>query len=95
MAALLLNLLDERDDMKSLMITGALAGFLAAIILGLTVQNEWPSILWNASLAALVCGVALRWWSRVWVRNLYSALRERSLAAAAAKETKASAPARI
>ena len=80
--------------MKSLMISGALGGFLLAVVVGLAVQNDWPVILWNASLTAAVCGLALRWWSRVWMRNLQSALRERSYAANAPKEVKPASPLR-
>ena len=60
------------DDMKSLMITGALAGFLLAVVVGLAAHNEWSVVLWNACLVAAACGLGLRWWTRVWIRSLAS-----------------------
>lgn len=82
------------DDMKFLMISGALAGFLVAVIVGVMAHNEWPVILRNASLVALACGVGMRWWTRVWVRNLHRALHERSVVARSSKDAKAASPLR-
>jgi hypothetical protein len=64
--------------MKLLMILGGLIGFSIGICLGLSQGAEWPTVLWRASVAALLAGVVLRWWARVWVRNFEQALKERT-----------------
>ncbi|HMJ88284.1 MAG TPA: hypothetical protein VK530_00625 [Candidatus Acidoferrum sp.] len=63
--------------MKSLMILGALIGFSIGLLFGLADNGEWPSALWRASAAALIAGVMLRWWGRVWVQNLRQAAEAR------------------
>jgi hypothetical protein len=63
--------------MKSLMILGALIGFLTGAAFGLAARSDGPSIFWHASVAALVSGVLVRWWGRVWVRNWKAAWEDR------------------
>lgn len=63
--------------MKSLMILGALIGFSIGLLFGLADHGQWPSALWRASAAALIAGVMLRWWGRVWVKSLREAAERR------------------
>ena len=62
--------------MKSLMILGALIGFAIGLLFGLADHGQWPSALWRASAAALMGGVMLRWWGRVWLKSLRSAAEQ-------------------
>ena len=59
--------------MKSLMILGGLIGLGIGLLFGLADNGQWPAALWRACAAALIGGVMLRWWGRVWVRNLREA----------------------
>jgi len=71
--------------MKKLMITGAMAGFLLGIAVGMAQSSSWNSILWRSSVAAVVAGYLLRWWGQVWMNGLAEAYQEK-LAAAEALE---------
>ncbi len=66
--------------MKSLMILGALLGFGIGMLFALAGRSAWPSALWHAAGAALVAGLLMRWWGRVWIKGLREA-REQQLAA--------------
>jgi hypothetical protein len=66
--------------MKSLMILGALIGFAIGLLFGLADHGEWPAAIWRASAAALIAGVMLRWWGRVWVQSLREALEKKARA---------------
>lgn len=66
--------------MKSLMVLGAILGFLVGLGFGLAGHTEWPSALWNACAAALATGLLMRWWGRVWIRSLEQALEQRRAA---------------
>ena len=68
--------------MKLLMILGGLIGFAIGILAGLAQDCAWPVLFWRASVAALLAGIVLRWWGRVWVRSLHAAQQERACAAA-------------
>ena len=46
-------------------------------------------MLWHAAVGALVVGVLMRWWGRVWVRQFQEALEQRALQAAAVPPTPA------
>lgn len=63
--------------MKLLLILGALIGFLTGIIFGLAGRSGWPAVFWHASAAALVSGLMMRWWGRVWLRNWKVSLEAR------------------
>ncbi|MBI5386128.1 MAG: hypothetical protein HZA90_15770 [Verrucomicrobia bacterium] len=78
--------------MKSLMILGATGGFLLAAGLGLAVETGWPSVFVNACVAAAVCGLAARWWSRVWMRGLVESLQQRAAAKRAATQAAPNKP---
>jgi len=63
--------------MKSLMILGAIIGFLIGSGFGLAGQSPWPASLWRACAAALGAALLTRWWSRVWFQGLRDAIEER------------------
>ena len=63
--------------MKSLMILGAIVGFLIGTGFGLAGSSPWPDALWRACAAALAAGVLARWWSRIWLKSLRESLQER------------------
>ncbi|HOW65001.1 MAG TPA: hypothetical protein P5186_08525 [Candidatus Paceibacterota bacterium] len=66
--------------MKLLMITGGLLGFLIGTALGLAQNSPWPDIIWKASVVAYVAGLLMRWWGRVWIRELQNAALARQTA---------------
>lgn len=67
------------------MLLGAMIGFSLGLALGLAGNAGWPTSLWRASAAAAALGLLLRWWGRVWMRNLHIALAERRAAEVAAR----------
>jgi protein-S-isoprenylcysteine O-methyltransferase Ste14 len=73
--------------MKLIMVLGGLIGFSIGLGFGWAQRSPWPSIVWRAALAALLAGLLLRWWGRLWMQCLRQAQRERQ---AAAKKTEAS-----
>ena len=78
--------------MKKLMIMGGLAGFLTGISAGLAQNSSWSSILWRASVAAVVGGYLLRWWGQVWFNGLAEAHQEKLAAAEALESQRQRAP---
>jgi hypothetical protein len=80
--------------MKLLMIWGGLIGFGIGILAGLAQGCAWPELFWRASVAALVAGVVLRWWGRVWLRSLQASRRERALQSSQAQAAPAPSPAK-
>ena len=66
------------------MISGALIGFISGVAFGLVRSNSWPVIVGRASAASFCSGLMMRWWGRVWLRNLRESQSGR-LAAAAVK----------
>lgn len=62
--------------MKSLMILGAVVGFLIGSAFGLSGQTPWPTALWRASAAALAAAILTRWWSSVWIQGLQESLEQ-------------------
>jgi hypothetical protein len=69
--------------MKSIMILGAIVGFLIGTGFGLAGSSQWPSALWRSCVAALIAAILTRWWSRVWLANLKDSLEHRRRAPAA------------
>jgi hypothetical protein len=63
--------------MKSLMILGALVGFLIGIGCGLAGQASWAAALWRACAGALVAGLLARWWGRIWLQGLQDVMYQR------------------
>lgn len=76
--------------MKLMMLLGGIIGFGIGIGFGLAESSPGPEALWRAAAAALIGGVLMRWWGRVWVKNLRQAQQEQAAraAAAAAEEAK-------
>jgi hypothetical protein len=66
-----------RIRMKSLMILGSLAGFVIGAGFSLAGNCPWPTVLWRACVSALLAGMLARWWSRIWLEGLHSAMEQR------------------
>ena len=81
--------------MKLLMTLGGLLGFSIGVVAGWAQDLAWSQILWRASVAALLAGVVLRWWGRVWVGCFNDSLKERALQAARAETTPESGQNRV
>jgi hypothetical protein len=74
--------------MKKMMVAGGLTGFGLGTVCGLMTEgSSWPGILLRASVAALVAGVLLRWWSGVLARCVAQAHADRQAADAAKPPT--------
>ena len=63
--------------MKSFMILGAIVGFLIGAGFSLLQSCPWPTALWRACIGALAAAVLARWWSRIWLESLQSAIEKR------------------
>jgi hypothetical protein len=72
--------------MKLFMIIGGLLGFCLGAGFGIAQGCSWPALLVRACVAALVAGILLRWWGRIWIRGFHQAYAER-LAAEENEET--------
>jgi hypothetical protein len=77
--------------MKKFMITGGLLGFSIGLISGWLQQTDWPALLWRASVAALVAGLLMRWWARLWTQTVQEVC-ERQRAARNQETASASLP---
>ena len=78
--------------MKSLMVLGSLIGFVIGTGLSLAGNCPWSIVLWRACVAALVAAVLARWWGRIWLEGLQSAIENRRQARSTANaETKPNA----
>lgn len=64
--------------MKLLMTLGGLIGFGLGLLASLLQGCAWPLAFGRACVAALLAGLVLRWWGRVWAHNLQKALQERA-----------------
>jgi hypothetical protein len=80
--------------MKKMMIMGGFLGFLIGTATGVAQHSSWNSILWRASVAALVAGFLLRWWGQVWMNGLAEAYQEKLAAAEAQEQKRAEKPSR-
>ncbi|MGE3310456.1 MAG: hypothetical protein AB7O66_10835 [Limisphaerales bacterium] len=67
--------------MKMMMLSGAAIGFAVGITFSLLRASAWPTVVWQACVAAYVSGMMFRWWGRQWTRNLRLALVEKQQAA--------------
>jgi membrane protein DedA with SNARE-associated domain len=74
--------------MKSMMILGALSGFVLGAICSLTGNCSGPTIFWHSMVAALVGGLLARWCGRIWLNGLAEALEQQRRARAQAAEKK-------
>jgi hypothetical protein len=66
--------------MKLLMVIGGLIGFSISLGFSWAQESPWPSVLWRAALAALMAGILLRWWGRLWIQGLQQSHQERRIA---------------
>ena len=62
--------------MKKLMILGGMLGFGIGATFGRLQEASDATILWRACVSALVSGLLLRWWGRLWLNNLRESLTE-------------------
>ncbi|WCJ58211.1 hypothetical protein NXS98_10790 [Fontisphaera persica] len=69
-----------------MMLLGGIIGFGIGIGFGLAESSPGPEALWRAAAAALVGGVLMRWWGRVWVKSLRQAHQDQAARAAAEAE---------
>ncbi len=67
--------------MKMMMLTGAALGFGVGVAFSLLRQSPWPTVVWQACVAAYVAGLMFRWWAGHWMRNLRLSLSEKHAAA--------------
>jgi len=80
--------------MKLIMVLGGLLGFAIGFGFSWAQGSAWPTIVWRAAGMALLAGLLLRWWGRLWVKCLRDAYQEKqALASAAAAAKKAETPA--
>jgi hypothetical protein len=74
--------------MKSMMILGAITGFVLGAGSSLAGDCAGSTIFWHASVTALVGGLLARWCSRIWLEGLADALEQQRRARAQAAEKK-------
>jgi hypothetical protein len=67
--------------MKLIMVLGGAIGFSIGLGFSWAQGSPWPSVLWRAAIAALLAGILLRWWGRLWIKCLQDSHRERLAAA--------------
>ena len=68
--------------MKSLMLIGALSGFLIRLVFSMAREDSWPTTLWHACVAAYVGSLLMRWWGHAWRKSLAQSIEERKNAPA-------------
>lgn len=62
--------------MKSMMILGAIAGFILGAGSSLAGGGTSSTALWHASVTALVGGILARWCGRIWMVGLADILEQ-------------------
>jgi hypothetical protein len=77
--------------MKSLMIFGAILGFVLGAGSSLAGSCTSSTVFWHACVAALVGGILARWCGRMWLVGLADSLEKQRRARAQASENKTSA----
>jgi hypothetical protein len=70
--------------MKLIMVLGGLIGFSIGFGFSWAQGSAWPTVVWRAAVMALLAGVLLRWWGRLWVKCLRDAYQEKQALALAA-----------
>jgi hypothetical protein len=79
--------------MKSMMIFGAIMGFVLGAGSSMAGDCTGSTVFWHASVTALVGGILARWCSRIWLTGLADALEQQRRARAQASEPKTTAKA--
>ena len=79
--------------MKSMMILGAIAGFILGAGSSMAGDCTGSTVFWHASMTALVGGILARWCGRIWLTGLADALEQQRRARAQASEPKTTAKA--
>jgi hypothetical protein len=74
--------------MKAMMILGANVGFVLGLSASIFGECSWPVAFWHAGATALAGGLLGRWWGRVWLAELNSALEQRHRERMQAEESK-------
>ena len=74
------------------MVIGGLIGFLIGILFGYAQEVAWPTLFWRASVAALVAGLLLRWWGRIWIHGFHESNEQRMAIEAAMQPPLARGP---
>lgn len=74
--------------MKSMMILGAITGFVLGAGSSMAGDCSGSTVFWHASVTALVAGLLARWCGRMWLTGLADALEQqrRARAQAAAEQ---------
>ena len=70
-------MLNAQPKMKAMMILGANVGFVLGLSASVFGDCAWPVTLWHAGATALAGGLLGRWWGKVWLTELNSALEQR------------------
>ena len=76
--------------MKSMMILGAMVGFILGAGSSMAGDCSSSTVFWHASVTALVGGLLARWCSRMWYLGLADALEQQRRDRARAAENKTS-----
>lgn len=66
--------------MKLIMVLGGVIGFAIGISFSWAQGSSWPAMIWRSAVAALVAGILLRWWGRLWIKCLQESHLERQTA---------------
>jgi hypothetical protein len=80
--------LGSHTSMKSLMILGAITGFVLGAASSLAGDSTAATSFWHASVTALVAGLLARWCGRMWLTGLADSLEQQRRARAQASEKK-------
>jgi hypothetical protein len=78
--------------MKLIMVLGGAMGFGIGAAFSLAQGSSWSELVWRSSFAALLGGILLRWWGRLWLTCLRDSLEERQAALNALKKQAPSNP---
>jgi hypothetical protein len=66
--------------MKLIMVLGGLIGFGIGLGFNWAQGSAWPAAVWRSAITALLGGVLLRWWGRLWIQCLRDSHREKQAA---------------
>lgn len=78
--------------MKLIMVLGGAMGFGIGAAFSWAQGSSWPALVWRSAFAALLGGILLRWWGRLWLNCLRESLEERQAALNALKKQAPSTP---